>query len=67
MKKYMVFKMIVFLSDKKVLTFYFMYNKIYIKGDVNMKEIWKDIPDYKGYQASNLGRIRTYNNKKLLN
>lgn len=26
-----------------------------------MKEIWKDIPNYKGYQVSNLGRVRTYN------
>ena len=25
-----------------------------------MKEIWKDIPDYVGYQISNLGRVRTY-------
>lgn len=25
------------------------------------KEIWKDIPDYNGYQVSNLGRVRTYN------
>lgn len=29
-----------------------------------MKEIWKDIPEYKGiYQASNLGQIRTAPNK----
>lgn len=26
-----------------------------------MKEIWKDILCYKGYQVSNLGRIRTFN------
>lgn len=26
-----------------------------------MKEIWKDIPNYEGYQVSNLGRVRTYN------
>lgn len=26
-----------------------------------MKEIWKDIPDYNGYQVSNLGRVRTHN------
>lgn len=26
-----------------------------------MKEIWKDIPNFNGYQVSNKGRIRTYN------
>ena len=26
-----------------------------------MKEIWKNIPNYEGYQVSNLGRVRTYN------
>ena len=26
-----------------------------------MVEIWKDIPNYNGYQVSNLGRVRTYN------
>jgi hypothetical protein len=26
-----------------------------------MKEIWKDIPNYDGYQVSNLGRVRTFN------
>lgn len=26
-----------------------------------MKEIWKDIPNYKGYQVSNLGNVRTVN------
>lgn len=26
-----------------------------------MNEIWKDIPNYEGYQVSNLGNIRTYN------
>ena len=24
-------------------------------------EVWKDIKDFKGYQVSNLGRVRTYN------
>lgn len=26
-----------------------------------MTEIWKDIPDYSGYQVSDLGRVRTHN------
>lgn len=26
-----------------------------------MEEIWKDIPNYSGYQVSNLGRVRTHN------
>lgn len=26
-----------------------------------MEEIWKDIPNYEGYQVSNLGRVRTFN------
>ena len=26
-----------------------------------MEEIWKDIPNYVGYQVSNLGRVRTHN------
>lgn len=26
-----------------------------------MNEIWKDIPNYDGYQVSNLGRVRTHN------
>lgn len=26
-----------------------------------MEEIWKDIPNYNGYQVSNLGRVRTFN------
>lgn len=26
-----------------------------------MNEIWKDIPNYEGYQVSNLGRVRTHN------
>ena len=26
-----------------------------------MEEIWKDIPNYNGYQVSNLGRVRTHN------
>ena len=25
------------------------------------KEIWKDIPNYNGYQVSNFGRVRTHN------
>lgn len=26
-----------------------------------MQEIWKDIPNYSGYQVSNLGNVRTFN------
>ena len=32
-----------------------------------MEEIWKDIPNYKGYQVSNFGRIRTYNKTTYTN
>lgn len=28
---------------------------------IKLEEIWKDIPNYKGYQVSNLGRVRTNN------
>lgn len=26
-----------------------------------MEEVWKDIPQFSGYQVSNLGRVRTFN------
>ena len=26
-----------------------------------MEEIWRDIPNYTGYQVSNKGRVRTHN------
>lgn len=42
-----------------VLTLSPQFNKILL-GD-KMEEIWKDIPNYNGYQVSNLGRVRTYN------
>ena len=33
---------------------------------MEIKEIWKDIPNYEGYyQVSNLGRVRKYKTKKL--
>ena len=28
-----------------------------------IKEIWKDIPNYEGYQVSNKGKVRTHNKK----
>lgn len=32
-----------------------------------MQEIWKDIPNYSGYQVSNLGKVRTYNKITIKN
>lgn len=32
-----------------------------------MNENWKDIPNYEGYQVSDLGRVRTYNKKSYTN
>lgn len=32
-----------------------------------MEEIWKDIPNYDGYQVSNLGRVRTHNKTTFTN
>lgn len=32
-----------------------------------MEEIWKDIKEYRGYQVSNLGRIRTHNKTTFTN
>lgn len=31
-----------------------------LKGRLKMKEVWKEIPDYPGYEVSNFGRIRSY-------
>lgn len=31
-----------------------------------MVEIWKDIPNYKGYQVSNLGNVKNVNTEKIL-
>ena len=28
---------------------------------IDMKEIWKDVPGYEGYQVSNLGRVKSLN------
>lgn len=32
-----------------------------MKNNMEDKEIWLDIPNYAGYQVSNLGRVRTHN------
>ena len=31
------------------------------KKEGDFMEIWKDIPNFEGYQVSNLGRVRTFN------
>lgn len=33
---------------------------------MEIKEFWKDIPDFSNYQASNKGKIRNKRNKKIL-